>query len=179
MFHEVAHGLGIKTTITGRSTVREALKEEASALEEGKADVLGLYMITSLQAQGEMGELPLESAHATFLAGMFRSIRFGAASAHGRANVARFNFFAELGAFARDSVSGRYRVDHARMRTAIDSLAATILRLQGDGNYDAAVQFTARYGTVGGQLRQDLDRLDALGIPVDIVFRQGMSQLAP
>jgi hypothetical protein len=179
MFHEVAHGLGIKNTITGRGTVREALKEEASALEEGKADVLGLYMITSLQEQGDMGDLPLEDAHATFLAGMFRSIRFGAASAHGRANVARFNFFAELGAFARDSASGRYRVDHARMRTAIDSLAATILRLQGDGDYDAAVQFTARYGAVSGPLRQDLDRLEALGIPVDIVFRQGMSQLAP
>ncbi|MDZ4672861.1 MAG: Zn-dependent hydrolase [Gemmatimonadota bacterium] len=179
MFHEVAHGLGIKNTITGTGTVREAMQDQASALEEGKADVLGLYMITALHAQGEVGDARLETYYTTFVAGMLRSIRFGAASAHGRANVARFNFFAELGAFSRDSTSGRYRVDHGRLRLAMDSLSATILRLQGDGDYEAARQFTARYGTVGDQLRQDLDRLSGLGIPVDIVFRQGMSVLQP
>lgn len=179
MFHEVAHGLGIKNTIGGAGTVREAMQDQASALEEGKADVLGLYMITALHAQGEVGDAPLETYFTTFVAGMLRSIRFGAASAHGRANVARFNFFSELGAFSRDSTTGRYRVDHARLRVAMDSLSATILRLQGNGDYAAARQFSARYGTVGEQLRQDLDRLSALGIPVDIVFRQGMSVLQP
>ncbi len=179
MFHEVAHGLGIKNTITGQGTVREALKEEASALEEGKADVLGLYMITALHGQGELDAAPLETYYTTFLAGMLRSIRFGAASAHGRANVARFNFFAELGAFTRDSSTGRYRVDHPRMRVAMDSLSATILRIQGDGDYEGARAFTARYGTVSDQLRADLDRLGTLGIPVDLVFRQGMAVLQP
>lgn len=179
MFHEVAHGLGIKNTIAGRGTVREAMQDQASALEEGKADVLGLYMITALHARGEVGEAPLEEYYTTFVAGMLRSIRFGAASAHGRANVARFNFFSELGAFSRDSASGRYRVDHPRLRVAMDSLSATILRLQGDGDLEAARAFTARYGAIGDQLRSDLDRVDALGIPVDIVFRQGMSVLRP
>jgi len=179
MFHEVAHGLGIKNTLTGAGTVREALKEEASALEEGKADVLGLYMVTALQGQGELGEAPLETYYTTFLVGMLRSIRFGAASAHGRANVARFNFFEELGAFARDSASGRYRVDHARMRVAMDSLSATILRLQGDGNYEGVKAYTARYGAIRPQLRADLDRIGGLGIPVDIIFRQGMPVLQP
>ena len=94
MFHEVAHGLGIKNTINGRGTVRDALKELGSGIEEGKADVLGLYMITRLQEQGEL-EGSLEDYYTTFLAGIFRSVRFGAASAHGEANMVRFNFFAD------------------------------------------------------------------------------------
>ena len=89
MFHEVAHGLGIKNTIDGKGTVREALKEQAGALEEGKADILGLYMVTRLQQQGEMPDAELDDNYVTFLAGILRSIRFGAANAHGRANAAR------------------------------------------------------------------------------------------
>ena len=84
MFHEVAHGLGIKNTIDGKGTVRDALKEQAGALEEGKADILGLYMITRLQQQGELPDVDLDDNYVTFLAGILRSIRFGAASAHGR-----------------------------------------------------------------------------------------------
>ena len=94
MFHEVAHGLGIKNTINGSGTVRKALKEQASSMEEGKADVLGLYMIHQLQKKSEV-ELDMEDYYVTFMASIFRSIRFGAASAHGRANILRFNYFKE------------------------------------------------------------------------------------
>lgn len=117
MFHEVAHGLGIKNTVNGRGTVRDALREQASSLEEGKADVLGLYMVTRLHEQGELGDAPLEDYYVTFIASIFRSVRFGAASAHGRANMARFNFFAERGAFVRDPETGTVphrRGPHAR-----------------------------------------------------------------
>ena len=131
MFHEVAHGLGIKNTINGKGTVRDALKEQAGALEEGKADILGLYMITQLHEQGEMPDASLDDNYVTFLAGIFRSIRFGAASAHGRANVAQFNFLQEHGAFTRDSATGRYRVDIAKMRAAVDALSGRILRYPG------------------------------------------------
>ena len=86
MFHEVAHGLGIKNTITDKGTVRAALKEHASALEEGKADILGLYMVQSLLEKGEITEGTLEDYYVTFMAGIFRSVRFGASSAHGKAN---------------------------------------------------------------------------------------------
>ena len=96
MFHEVAHGLGIKNTITGRGTVREALKEHASALEEGKADVLGLYMITELHKKGEIKE-DLMNYYTTFMTSIFRSVRFGASSSHGKANMIRFNYFLEMG----------------------------------------------------------------------------------
>ena len=177
MFHEVAHGLGIKNTVNDRGTVREALKEHASALEEGKADVLGLYMVTSLQEQGELGDAALEDYYVTFVASIFRSVRFGAASAHGRANMARFNFFAERGAFTREPESGTYRVDVARMRQAMNDLSELILTLQGNGDYEGVAQFVEQYGNIGPELQRDLDRVNASGIPVDVVFEQGRSVL--
>jgi hypothetical protein len=177
MFHEVAHGLGIKQTVTGRGTVREALRDHASALEEGKADILGLYMVTALEDAGEL-DVDLLDNYTTFLAGIFRSVRFGASSAHGRANMIRFNFFEEYGAFDRDPVTGTYRVDFDAMNAAIEALSERILTLQGEGDYDAVAAFVAQYGGIGPQLQADLDRLSAGGIPVDIVFEQGLSVLA-
>ena len=107
MFHEVAHGLGIKTNLDSEETVREAMKEHASALEEGKADILGLYMVTKLHARAELGEADLMDNYVTFLAGIFRSIRFGTASLHGVANLLRFHFFQQAEAFSRDEETGR------------------------------------------------------------------------
>ena len=173
MFHEVAHGLGIKNTINGRGTVREALKEQAGALEEGKADVLGLYMVTALSTQGELPDNKVDDNYVTFIAGIFRSIRFGTSNAHARANLARFNFFQELGAFARDSATGTYRVDPARMQEAMNALSERILTLQGNGDYDGVVAFMEQYGMMTPGLEQDLARLAAAEIPVDIVFEQG------
>ena len=173
MFHEVAHGLGIKNTINGRGTVREALMEQAGALEEGKADVLGLYMVTALSTQGELPDSRVDDNYVTFIAGIFRSIRFGASSAHGRANLARFNFFQELGAFTRDSASGTYRVDPARMVEAMNALSERILTLQGDGDHAGVTAFMEQYGRMTPALEQDLARLAAADIPVDIVFEQG------
>jgi hypothetical protein len=177
MYHEVAHGLGVKHTITDRGTVREALLEQASALEEGKADVLGLYMITALHRRGEMGERDLRDNYVTFLASIFRSIRFGAASAHGRANVVRFNFFRDMGAFSRDDSAGTYRVDFGKMEEAVDALSQRILTFQGDGDYQGVVAFMDEMATVGQGLQGDLDRLGEAGIPVDIVFEQGPAVL--
>jgi hypothetical protein len=173
MFHEVAHGLGIKKTITGKGTVREALKEQAGALEEGKADILGLFMITKLHDRGELKDQDLKDNYVTFMAGIFRSVRFGASSAHGRANAAQFSFFQERGAFARDSTDGRYRVDFARMRNAVDALAGEILRFQGDGDYQRVSSFMSQRGKLSPTLQADLARLGSKGIPVDIVFEQG------
>ncbi|MBI4161302.1 MAG: Zn-dependent hydrolase [Acidobacteria bacterium] len=177
MFHEIAHGLGIKNTVNGPGTVREALRDHASALEEGKADVLGLYMITSLHGQGEIGEAELRDHYVTFLASVFRSIRFGAASAHGRANLACFNFLREMGTVTRDAETGAYRADLGRMREATNALSERILRFQGDGDYDGVAAFLDQYGVIGPELRADLDGLATAGIPVDIVFEQGMDVL--
>lgn len=92
MFHEVAHGLGIKSTVTGKGTVRAALQEQNSWLEEAKADILGLYMVTKLVEKGELPG-PLENYYTTFMAGILRSVRFGAGESHGKANMLVFNFF--------------------------------------------------------------------------------------
>jgi hypothetical protein len=177
MFHEVAHGLGIKNTINGKGTVRDALKERASALEEGKADVLGLYMVTKLHEQGELGDVDLRDNYVTFLAGIFRSMRFGAASAHGNANLIRFNFFKQMGAFDRDNADGTYRVNFDKMQAAVNALSAEILQLQGDGNYDGVQAFNTTYGTIDSTLANDLSRLGTTGIPVDVIFEQGMAVL--
>ena len=176
MFHEVAHGLGIKNTINGSGTVREALKDVASSMEENKADVLGLYMITELHKAGELGDVELMDYYVTFMAGIFRSVRFGASSAHGKANMVRFNFFEEQGAFVRDVETGRYAVDFDAMQRAMANLSELILTLQGDGNYDGAVELTET-GVIGAQLQADLDRLTEANIPVDIVFEQGLATL--
>ncbi len=175
MFHEVAHGLGIKNTVNGKGTVRDALKELGAGIEEGKADVLGLYMITKLHEQGELAG-SLEDYYVTFLAGIFRSVRFGAASAHGQANMLRFNFFADRGAFARDA-SGHYRVDMAKMRAAVDELSGVLLKLQGDGDYAGVEKLAQELGVIRPALQADLDRLSSRDIPVDVVFTQGKAVL--
>ncbi|WP_026376293.1 dipeptidyl-peptidase 3 family protein [Aestuariibacter salexigens] len=176
MFHEVAHGLGIKNTLDGAGTVREALKEHASALEEGKADILGLYMVQQLLEKGAIEQGQLEDYYVTFMAGIFRSVRFGASSAHGRANMIRFNYFNEMGAFSRND-NGLYSVNMEKMDAAIDSLSELILTLQGDGNYQGVAELVADKGVIKAQLADDLARLTDANIPVDIHFNQGKEVL--
>lgn len=171
MFHEVAHGLGIKNTINNKGPVRTALKERYSALEEGKADILGLYMIRQLNAAGELGQENLDNNYITFVASLFRSVRFGAADAHGRANVIAFNFLEKMGAWTRAS-DGKYRVNTAKVREGADALSQRILLIQGNGDYDAAAALAAEYGKIGPVLQADLDHLKSRSIPVDIIYDQ-------
>ena len=175
MFHEVAHGLGIKNTINGKGTVRAALKQHASALEEGKADILGLYMIQQLNAKGELTN-DIKDNMVTFLAGIFRSVRFGAADAHGIANMVRFNFFEEKGAFERNA-DGTYKVNFDKMQIAMEELSNLILTLQGNGDYDGVAKLVEEKGVISPQLQADLDRLGDANIPVDVIFEQGTSVL--
>ncbi|NVJ61219.1 MAG: Zn-dependent hydrolase [Gammaproteobacteria bacterium] len=177
MFHEVAHGLGIKNTINGNGMVRTALKETASPLEEGKADILGLYMISELFEKGEITEGKLMDNYVTFLAGIFRSVRFGASSAHGRANMVRFNFFKEAGAFEIEPETGRFKVNFEKMTKAIGDLSNLLLTIQGNGDYERASQLLQTKGTITAELKLQLDKLTAANIPVDIVFNQGKSEL--
>jgi hypothetical protein len=176
MFHEVAHGLGIKNTINNKGTVRESLKELASALEEGKADILGLYMIRQLLTKNVIEEGTLQDYYTTFLAGIFRSVRFGASSAHGKANMVRFNYFAEQEAFTRNE-EGLYSVNIDKMTAAIDSLSELILTLQGNGDYEGVAALVAKSGVIKANLAEDLARIEAANIPVDITFKQGKQVL--
>ena len=173
MFHEVAHGLGIKNTLDGTNTVRRALKNHYSTLEEGKADILGLYMVQKLREKGEIAEGELMDNYVTFMAGIFRSVRFGASDAHGEANMICFNFFQRAGAFARDGQSGKYRIKVPEFEQAVEDLSRTLLTLQGGGNYQEADAFVGRSADISSRLQADLDRLAAVNIPVDVVFEQG------
>ena len=176
MFHEVAHGLGIKNTITGKGTVRQSLQEHASALEEGKADILGLYMVEQLLKKGEITEGTLEDYYTTFMAGIFRSVRFGASSAHGKANMIRFNFFAKEGAFSKNE-DGLYSINMDKMGDAMAKLSRLILTLQGDGDYEKVDQLIATHGDIKAELAKDLEKLSKANIPVDVTFKQGKDVL--
>lgn len=173
MFHEVAHGLGIKNLVDGEGTVREALKEQASALEEGKADILGLYMITKMAEMGEYPEDELMDNFVTFMAGIFRSSRFGASSAHGKANMLRFNYFEEQGAFQFNEETGQYSVEFDAMKEAMNSLSELIITIQGDGDYEAISKLMNEKGVMSESLQNALDKVNEKGIPVDVVFNQG------
>ena len=172
MFHETAHGMGIKNTITGNGTVREALGNQYSALEEAKADVLGLYLVTKLAEMGVYDKTDIVDNYVTFMAGIFRSVRFGAASAHGKANMLTFNYFQDEGAFTRDE-NGLYAIDFDKMKIAVEKLAGDILQCQGNGDYDAAKAWMEKMSVIRPELQADLDRVNAAGIPTDIYFNMG------
>ncbi|WP_421917805.1 dipeptidyl-peptidase 3 family protein [Marinifilum sp.] len=177
MFHEVGHGLGIKYTLKDKISIRNALKDAYTSIEEGKADILGLYVITQMAEWGEMDKSKLMDNYVTFMAGIFRSVRFGVASAHGKANMMRFYFFEEQGAFTRNPETGTYKVDFERMKAAMKELARQILIVQGDGNYELAKQMIADKGYIREDLQKDLDRVNNAGIPKDVVFKQGTKVL--
>jgi len=176
MFHEVAHGLGVKNTIDGKQTVREALGAKYSAIEECKADVLGLYMVTRLLERGELTEGTLADYYVTFVASVFRSVRFGASSAHGKANMITFNYLMRSGAVKRNK-NGTYRVQISAMKKAINDLAGLLLKVQGDGSETRAGDLLLKEGIIGTILAQDLAKLESTGIPVDIYFEQGIHTL--
>jgi hypothetical protein len=175
-FHEVAHGMGVQNTINGKGTVREALKEQYSSLEEAKADIMGLYLVTKLYEMGEITSGEVMNNYVTFFAGIFRSSRFGAASAHGKANMLSLKYFADNGAFVYQD-NGYYKVNLDEMKKAVESLVGKILKVQGDGDYDTAKAWVESDGVMTESLRRDLDKVNAAGIPVDIVFKQGRELL--
>lgn len=177
MFHEAGHGLGIKNLVKGKGTVREALKEMHSALEEGKADILGLFMVSQLAQMGELPEKDMMDNYVTFVASIFRSVRFGAASSHGKANMVCFNYLLERGAFERNPNTGTYRVNFDKMTEAMNALAHDILTLQGNGDYEGAKKWFAEKGFISEELQADLKRIAEANIPRDIRCIQGKEVL--
>ncbi len=175
-FHEVAHGLGVKNTINGQGTVRSALMETYTTIEEAKADIMGLYIVDQLYKKGEMSGTSVENNYITFFAGIFRSVRFGAASAHGKANMLCFNWMKDNGAFSR-SEEGVYTVDLEKMKAATVSLMAQILKFQAEGDYEGVKKWIEEKSVISPELQQDLDRIAAADIAKDIYFVQGKSVL--
>jgi hypothetical protein len=177
MFHEVAHGLGIKNLVNSNGTVRESLKEKFSGLEEGKADILGLFMVKKLTEMGELTDKDLMDNYVTFMAGIFRSVRFGAASAHGMANMVCFYYFQDKGAFTRNPKDGTYMVNFDKMTDAMNGLANAILTLQGNGDYSGVVKLFEEKGFIRDELKLDLERVSSANIPKDLRYNQGKNLL--
>ena len=175
-FHEVGHGLGVKTTINGKGPVDDAMKTERSNWEEAKADILGLHLVCSLIDKGEITNITKEDAVTTYIVGLLRSVRFGAADAHGVANMMCYNFFEDQGAFTRNG-NGTYHIHYDKAYKAIDKWIATILQTQAEGDFEFASNFSKENGTIGANLQKDLDKINKAGIPRDIRFNQGLEVL--
>lgn len=171
-FHEVAHGLGVKQTINTNESVDAVMGTEKTSWEEAKADILGLFMVTKLIEMGEITNITAEDAIATYIAGILRSVRFGAASSHGKANMMCFNYMEKAGAFSRDA-KGQYVIDFGKAKEAMNGWAALILQTQGDGNVEFATKYRAENGGIAPALQADLDKINGAGIPRDITFIQG------
>ncbi|MBR4739510.1 MAG: Zn-dependent hydrolase, partial [Bacteroidales bacterium] len=175
-YHEVAHGLGIKQTVTGKGACRQALGAQYSAWEEAKADVCGLFLTEQLIERGEITNTTVNQNYITFIAGILRSVRFGATEAHGVANIMCYNYFKEHGAFTRNE-DGKYVIDVEKARQAAREWAAIIIAMEGEGDAAAAKAYSDRNGKVGDELQKDLDAIRDANIPRDIIYRQGADVL--
>lgn len=175
-FHEVAHGLGVKQTINTNESVDAVMGTEKTSWEEAKADILGLFMVTKLIEMGEITNITAEDAITTYIAGILRSVRFGAASSHGKANMMCFNYMDKAGAFSRDA-KGQYVIDFEKAKEAMNGWAALILQTQGDGNVEFATKYRAENGGITPALQADLNKINEAGIPRDITFIQGADVL--
>lgn len=175
-YHEVAHGLGIKNTVTGKGACRQALGAQYSAWEEAKADVCGLFLTEQLIERGEITNTTVAQNYITFIAGILRSVRFGATEAHGVANIMCYNFFYEHGAFSRNA-QGKYVIDVEKARAAAREWASIIIAMEGEGDAVAAKAYSDKNGKVGADLQKDLDAIRDANIPRDIVYKQGTAVL--
>ncbi|MBQ9418556.1 MAG: Zn-dependent hydrolase [Bacteroidales bacterium] len=175
-YHEVAHGLGIKNTVSGRGPCRTALGAQYSAWEEAKADVCGLFLTEQLIGRGLITNTTVNQNYITFIAGILRSVRFGATEAHGVANIMCYNYFYEHGAFSRNS-QGKYVIDVEKAREAARGWAALIIAMEGEGDAEAAKAYSDQHGKVSPALQADLDAIRDAHIPRDIVYQQGAQVL--
>jgi len=170
LLHEFTHGLGPGRLVLEdgtETTVGKALRERYSAIEEAKADVGGEYNIYYLISEGVFPEKLEKEAAVSFLAGFFRSVRFGVEEAHGRANMIAFNYFREKGAYLLDQETGLWSVDFEKIEDAVKSLLHELLIIQADGSYESAGRLINKYGNMGNDVKRSLAKLEK--VPVDIV----------
>ncbi|MFQ6038981.1 MAG: hypothetical protein ACE5LV_10240, partial [Candidatus Aminicenantales bacterium] len=173
ILHEIAHALGVNylTREDGtRITVNKALSDRYSAIEELKADIAGLYNVPLLIEKGWIPADRQEEIYTTYLAGMFRAIRFGAHEAHGLGTLIQLNFYREKGAFIYEAASGKFRVDHEKIRDSIAELTRKILIIQGDGDYEAAGQLIETYGRMDAVIQDLLTKLKDIPVDIEPVF---------
>ena len=167
IMHEMSHGLGpaFARTSAGKVDIREAIGPAYSALEEAKADVVGMFGLQWLVDHDVLPKNKLEEYYASYVAGIFRTVRFGVAEAHGQAEMMEFNYLSERGAITRQS-SGRYAIDYQRMPADIKDLAKELLEIEATGDRARGENWFKRYGTMPPELQASLK--SAAGVPVDV-----------
>ena len=167
MMHEICHGLGPAFARRNGQHVdiREAVGPIYSGLEEAKADVTGMFGLKWLVDHDALPKERLEEYYASYVAGIFRTVRFGTAEAHGRAEMMEFNVLSEHGAIVRDA-SGRYAIDYAKMPDALAALAQELLEIEASGDRARAEAWFAKYEHMPAELRTALEAVK--DVPVDI-----------
>jgi hypothetical protein len=166
--HELMHGLGPHNiTVNGQeTTVRKQLKDTYSALEEAKADITGLWALQYLIDKGVLDKSMEDSLYTTFLASMFRSVRFGTNDAHGKGIALQFNYLSDEGAIKHDEKRGTYSVDLARFKEGTRKLTHDIMTVQAEGSYEKAKAMLDTYGVIRPAMQKSLDSMSS--VPVDI-----------
>jgi hypothetical protein len=168
--HECCHGIGPHSIILPsgkKSTVRMELQEFHSALEEAKADIVGLWALNFLMKKELLPKSLSKSMYVSFLAGCFRSIRFGLEEAHGKGQALQFNWLYEKGAFILHS-DGTFSVDFTKVEDAVESLSREILTIQAKGDKPAAQSLLQSRATLTQPLRLALEKIENMQVPVDI-----------
>ncbi len=171
IMHEIAHGLGpaFSRSATGKVTIRESIGPIFSGLEEAKADIVGMFGLKWLVDRGVLPKSRLEEYYASYVAGIFRTVRFGVAEAHGQAEMMEFNYLSERGAVSRQS-SGRYAIDYGRMPTTINDLAKELLEIEATGDRARAETWFKKYGAMPSELQTSLKSAAAVPVDIDPVF---------
>ncbi len=173
ILHEICHALGLNyvTLPDGtRISVGKALKEYNSAIEEAKADIVGLWSVPLLMERGFIPKDKEAEAYTTYLAGMFRSLRFGATEAHGLGTLIQFNYLREKEAFLYDPKTERYRVNPAKIRQAVQDLAAEFLVIEGEGSYEDAGAFLSKYGKLDEITKKTIEILAEIPVDIEPIF---------
>jgi hypothetical protein len=168
ILHEICHALGpaYARTSAGRADIRESIGPAYAGLEEAKADTVGLLSLTWLMDKGVFPKSRANEVYASYVAGIFRTVRFGVAEAHGRAEMMEFNYLSEQGAIKRDPATGRYVIDFAKMPDALASLATELLQIEATGDRNRAEQWFKKYDSMPAELKSALSNIK--DVPVDI-----------
>src|SRR5579884_4084048 len=168
LMHEICHGLGpaYARTSKGQADIRESIGPTYAGLEEAKADIVGLFALNWLMEKGTIPKDKAQEFYASHVAGIFRTVRFGVAEAHGRAEMMEFNYLAEQGAITHDAQSGRYAIDFTKMPQAIAALAKELLEIEATGDRNRAEQWFKKYDSMPSELKSALANVK--DVPVDI-----------
>lgn len=166
--HELMHGLGPHTIVVDgkQTTVRQQMRELGSALEEAKADISGLFALQYLIDKGVVDKSIEEPMYVTYLAGAFRSVRFGINEAHGKGMALQFNYLIDAGAIEYNSAAGTFRINIGKMKEASQRLTGDIMTIQAEGSYDKAKALLDKYVVIRPEMKTVLDKLT--DIPTDI-----------